>query len=217
MPLILSERHPVLGQTFIWSLTEDQSFFEAELSTAHLYVDHIIDWHSKRQQEWLAGRFLIHKYLSSDLSQLKTNEHGRPVLLNSKSHFSISHTAGLVGLQISDRLGGLDLQIQTDKIARVAHKYCTAQDYALMETHVDRDMAQHMIWGIKECIFKAYPSNGLSYKNDIIIKSLSRKSMSLSFVAVANKDGHKAYHGDVRVMGSYVISRAVESTHIISN
>jgi len=98
-----------------------------------------------------------------DISSLEVDEHGKPGFQGSDQVISISHTDGLVGLQIHTVSHGLDLQIASDKIGRVAHKFCSEGDLTALSPYLDLQATQHFIWGLKECVYKAYGKKGLSY------------------------------------------------------
>ena len=132
-------------------------------------MKHLRKWHLNRQREWLSGRYLVHRFMDQHISSLKVNEYGKPEFEQSDQHFSISHTEGLVGLQVHHAHNGLDLQRETDKIARVAHKFCSDQDLSALAPHVNLTSAQHYIWGLKEGVYKAYGKKGLSFHDDIKI------------------------------------------------
>jgi len=196
MPQVLHESSQVWGDLYLWHVEEDVSFFEAPLVEAGLDVEHLRKWHPSRQQ---------------DISSLEVDEHGKPGFQGSDQVISISHTDGLVGLQIHTVSHGLDLQIASDKIGRVAHKFCSEGDLTALSPYLDLQATQHFIWGLKECVYKAYGKKGLSYHDDIKINSAAPKGkIHLTSIELKRGELQLSYQGKLSRIGPYYISQVIE-------
>lgn len=211
MPLVLHQSMPLWGDLYIWHVREEQRFFEVELEKAGLGLDHLRKWHPSRQLEWLSGRYLIHQYLHEEVSALHIDAHGKPGWPKSDSHISLSHSGGLVGLQVLGINHGLDIQLTTDKVSRVAHKFCSDHDRSVLSTIYSKQDTEHYIWGLKECVFKAYGKGQLSYLDHIHILSVMPKGR-VHFVELRlTKDGVTInYRGKLSRLGPYYITQVVE-------
>lgn len=208
MPIILTEKDPFYGRLFLWNVTESSFVFEEALKLAGFNMDHISEWHPRRQKEWMSGRFLLHKYMKEDLSELTVDSFGKPFFRNSLNNFSISHTSGLVGLQYNDHPIGLDLQIKTDKIQRVAHKFCSDNDYKILGEYYDQKTVQLITWGLKEAVFKAYGRGRLSYLNHIILEKVVISASSKKiFIRLSNDSDDQRYMSKIRLIGNYCVSQ----------
>lgn len=210
MPLILSEKDPKFGHLILWNVTEDADFFEQALCSTSLDLGHINEWHPSRQKEWMTGRYLLHAYTKYDLGTLSINQQGKPSFPDPNFSFSISHTEELVGLHYHDQPIGLDLQIRTEKIGKVAHKFCSQNDYDLLTKCFSKEEAELIAWSIKESVFKAYGQGNLSYKNDIQLKNLEVTSTSKKFEVKIERipDGLDiSYIGRIRFYGPYCMSQ----------
>jgi phosphopantetheinyl transferase len=54
---------------------------------------------------------MISQLITKDQSRIKTNEYGKPYLIDNAFYFNISHTAGYVALAISDKRDiGIDIE-----------------------------------------------------------------------------------------------------------
>jgi len=211
MPQVLHKSSQVWGDLYLWHVEEDVSFFEAPLVEAGLDVEHLRKWHPSRQKEWLSGRYLVHRYMDQDISSLEVDEHGKPGFQGSDQVISISHTDGLVGLQIHTVSHGLDLQIASDKIGRVAHKFCSEGDLTALSPYLDLQATQHFIWGLKECVYKAYGKKGLSYHDDIKINSAAPKGkIHLTSIELKRGELQLSYQGKLSRIGPYYISQVIE-------
>lgn len=210
MPIILKEKDPFFGKMFLWNVTEEPSIFRKALLSTGLKMDHIVEWHPKRQKEWMSGRYLLHLFMEDRLSDLSVDKYGKPSFPNSPNNFSISHTEGLVGLQYHDVPIGLDLQIRTDKIQRVAHKFCSDKDYAILGEQFDKLTSELITWGLKEAVFKAYGKGSLSYLNHIFLEELKITSSSKKVkIRLANDHHEQHYIGRIRMIGAYCLSQVL--------
>ena len=64
MPQILIEENTMFGSYILWKITEEESFFIESLDIRFEKLAEINDWQSGRRLEWLAGRYLIQRYLN---------------------------------------------------------------------------------------------------------------------------------------------------------
>jgi len=163
----------------------------------HQYMDEhltdeekaIIDPLSPRKRtEWLASRELLFKI--SNLPQrlgCVYDEFGKPELRGSDKHISISHSELWCAAMISDQICGVDVQIYSTTVERIAGRFLTEKDLA------DANRAQnplhqlHVLWGVKECMYKAYGKRKLGFRENIIITRLDHEQ--------CNGQGEVAYEG----------------------
>jgi len=211
MPQILHESSRTWGELYLWYLTEDLIYFKRELDQTSLDMEHLRKWHPKRQLEWLSSRYLLHRYVDHDISSLEVNDHGKPIYRDAGFSISISHTDSLVGIMVHPNECGLDLQIKSDKINRVAHKFCSDQDRSVLSPFMDKKEAEHYIWGLKECVFKAYGKKGVSFMNEISIEEVSKKGkIHLASVLFSGKTESHEYEGKLRRIGQHFVSQVRE-------
>lgn len=211
MPLVLQTSSPTWGELYLWHTEEDASFFKKPLLEVGVGVEHLRKWHPSRQKEWLSGRYLAHRYAKEDIRSLKVNEHGKPTFTASENMISISHTKGIVGLQIHTVGHGLDIQIDTDKVGSVAKKFCSDADRSPFAPFLDQRRAEHYIWGIKEGVYKAYGKKGLSYLDDINITSVVPKGkIFLATIELRRGDLQISYHGKLSRVGPYYICQVIQ-------
>lgn len=213
MPIILQESDRHFGHTSLWSVQESAEFFKAALEPTALDMDHLDQWHPRRQLEWLSGRYLVHQFMDIDLVDLQVEPHGKPCFANSDVHISISHTKGLVGLQYHQKPIGLDLQINTDKIHRVASKFCTDNDYNLLGRLFDKERIEHITWGYKEAVYKAFGKGQVSYKDHIVLEHVEAKGAIPRLHIRLIQDGFSlSYSGRIRKFGPYHMVQVVQKS-----
>jgi len=151
----------------------------------HQYMDEhltdeekaIIDPLSPRKRtEWLASRELLFKI--SNLPQrlgCVYDEFGKPELRGSDKHISISHSELWCAAMISDQTCGVDVQIYSKTVERIAGRFLSDQDLADAKKAKNPLHHLHVLWGVKECIYKAYGKRKLGFRENIIITHLDHE------------------------------------------
>ena len=117
------------------------------------------------QRAFLSVRKLLQETGHTDLD-LYYDEFGKPHLQGEK-YISITHSHNFSAIIISDETVGIDIELQRDKITRIADKFC---DSELQFLDLDSDeyiRKLTVIWGVKEAIFKIRNEKGISFKNHI--------------------------------------------------
>lgn len=118
------------------------------------------------QRGFLAVRQLLlsEGYNDSDVSY---DESGKPLLSDGK-HISISHSHQRAAIGISDKPIGIDLEMQRDKILRIADRFHENSQLSQNEKAVFiRELT--VVWGIKESIFKIRNEKGISFIDHIFV------------------------------------------------
>lgn len=121
------------------------------------------------QRAFLSVRKLLQETGHTDLD-LYYDELGKPHLHGEK-YISITHSHNFSAIIMSDETVGIDIELQRNKITRIADKFCDTEFQFL-----DRDSEEYIrkltvIWGTKEAIFKIQNEKGISFKNHINVQS----------------------------------------------
>jgi phosphopantetheinyl transferase len=148
-------------------------------SGVHQYMDEhltdeekaIIDPLSPRKRtEWLASRELLFKI--SNLPQrlgCVYDEFGKPELKGSDKHISISHSELWCAAMISDVRCGVDVQIYSKTVERIAGRFLTEKDLKEAARTNNPLHHLHVLWGVKECMYKGYGKKKLGFRENILI------------------------------------------------
>jgi len=148
----------------------------------HQYMDEhltdeektIIDPLSPRKRtEWLASRELLFK-ISNLPERLGCvyDEFGKPELKGSDQHISISHSELWCAAMISDLHCGVDIQLYSKTVERIAARFLTEHDLQNARKAKNPLHHLHLLWGVKECIYKAYGKRQLGFRENILITKL---------------------------------------------
>ena len=153
-------------QILVWKVTESY----AELLDKVVLNDNnrirLSGMKSEMQQRaFLSVRKLLQETGHTDLD-LYYDEFGKPHLQGEK-HISITHSHNFSAIIISDETVGIDIELQRDKITRIADKFCDSEFQFLDLESEEYIRKLTVIWGVKEAIFKIRNEKGISFKNHI--------------------------------------------------
>ena len=170
MPLQVSKSFFKNINLSIWSIEESEDFFISQINLTENCKKRLelIKSPQKRKQ-FLSIRSLI-KLNDIQLKDLYYNEFGAPQLKSNK-YISISHTNNYSAIAISNNPVGVDIEHFKDKIKKIKHKFINHAETKLIDINSVRDLT--VVWSVKESIYKLYKKQGLSFKNNIKIKSIS--------------------------------------------
>ncbi|WP_300568284.1 4'-phosphopantetheinyl transferase superfamily protein [Flavobacterium sp.] len=156
---------------FLWKITET---FEDLFNDIHLNENNCIRLKTMRselhQRAFLSVRKLLHHCGYTDFD-LIYDLSGKPYLKDGK-HISITHSHTFSAIVLSDENIGIDLEMQREKIIRIADKFANEPFvFEIKENKEDFIRKLTVIWGIKEAIFKIRNEEGISFKDHIQVNS----------------------------------------------
>jgi phosphopantetheinyl transferase len=100
---------------------------------------------------------------------------GKPHLHDGK-HISITHSREFSAIIISNETVGIDIELQRDKIIRIADKFCESEFQFLKRDTEEYIRKLTVIWGAKEAIFKIRNEKGISFKDHINVGDFELES-----------------------------------------
>jgi phosphopantetheinyl transferase len=178
MPLFKTINFNHTTQILVWKISEsyEKLFEEVQLNEKSLL--RLIGMKSEmHQRAFLSVRKLLQQAGYSDFD-LHYDESGKPHLNPNNCHtepveVSISHSHEFSTLIISDQKAGIDIELQRDKIIRIADKFVNNKDSLRFEDTNTQDYIKKLTvkWGAKEAIFKIRNEPGISFKDHIWINS----------------------------------------------
>jgi phosphopantetheinyl transferase len=116
------------------------------------------------RRQWLGTRLLL-KQLEPSAGEIIYTEKGKPALHSNELELSISHTSNYCAVSLDTRPTGVDIEIIGERVSRISKRFLSEseKEFALTNIH------QHIIWGAKEAIFKAWSLGNVEFNSDIII------------------------------------------------
>ena len=202
MPLQVSKSFFKNINLSIWSIEESEDFFISQINLTENCKKRLelIKSPQKRKQ-FLSVRSLI-KLNDIQLKDLYYNEFGAPQLKSNK-YISISHTNNYSAIAISNNPVGVDIEHFKDKIKKIKHKFISNAETKLIDINSVRDLT--VVWSIKESIYKLYKKQGLSFKNNIKIKSISDDFKNCS-ILVEDLDKKSFFNSENIIHSDYICS-----------
>ncbi|CAM3904008.1 4'-phosphopantetheinyl transferase superfamily protein [Flavobacterium sinopsychrotolerans] len=166
MPLYKTIHINSRTQILVWKVTESYGELLEQVvlnDSNRLRLDGMKS--EMHQRAFLSVRKLLQEAGHTDLD-LYYDEFGKPHLHGEK-HISITHSHEFSAIIISDETVGIDIELQRDKITRIADKFCDSE-FQFLDLDSDEYIKKlTVIWGVKEAIFKIRNEKGISFKNHI--------------------------------------------------
>ena len=150
----------------IWKIEEDFNELFREVKLKDISLARLERMKSESHQKgFLSIRHLLKEAGYSDFD-LFYDEDGKPHLKDGKQ-ISITHSNNFSAIIIGDENVGIDIELQRDKIIRIADKFIEYEFTYLRKNEDDYIKKLTVIWGAKEAKFKMCNSRSLSFKDDM--------------------------------------------------
>lgn len=171
MPISFEHISPDLHLA-IWDFTESESDIEKALSIvpptekAHLKS-------FKRKMEFVGTRWLLAHLMRREPCILyKTS--GQPYLLDSDFYLSITHSYQKIGVALSIKPVGIDIEKIDYKLFRTKEKYCSKKELShISENQLLYHLALH--WSAKESVYKLFGDQSFIFDRDLQIDEFTPK------------------------------------------
>ena len=155
-------------QILVWKITEslEQLYQEVRLNPANTIRFNGMK-SEMHQRAFLSVRKLLMEKGYTDFD-LEYDEFGKPHLKDG-NYISISHSHQFSTIIISDQKAGIDIEMQREKILRIADKFVNNQELQRLKSFDNQDFIKKLTvkWGAKEAIFKIRNEKGISFKDNI--------------------------------------------------
>ena len=153
-----------------WKIEEEESFF---LEKATFLDQNEVRQYSNAQNriQWLAGKLLMHSFFDeTTFKTIKKDDLGKPHSVKNDFFLSISHTDKLVGMVVSDKNVGIDIQKFNPKLLKIASKFINEKDLDEIR-HSNLNIHEKILvqWSTKEALFKAYGKGQLDFRKNLIL------------------------------------------------
>ena len=173
MPLYKIINFSPTTQILVWKITEtfDDLFDQVVLNDINMIRLKTMK-SELHQRGFLSVRKLLQEAGYNDFD-LHYDESGKPHLNPNSRHtepveVSITHSFHFSAIIISDQKAGIDIEMQREKIIRIADKFVDHEFHFLKPEKMQEYIRKlTVIWGIKESIFKIRNEKGISFKDHI--------------------------------------------------
>ena len=170
MPLYKTIHFNKNTQILVWKITESYQELFASVIVNPTNLIRLGKMKSElHQRAFLSVRRLFQEIGHTDLD-LYYDAFGKPHIKGEK-HISITHSHEFSAIIISDEFVGIDMELQRDKIMRIADKFVDEEFQYLDQNNKEEYIKKlTVIWGAKEAIFKIRNEKGISFKHHIKVK-----------------------------------------------
>lgn len=160
-------------KVYIWKIEEP----EIELAKGIELTPHCQKRMAGMKSEMHRRGFLSIRHLMAVAgyfdADLYYDEVGKPHLKDG-NHISITHSNQFTGIIVSETNEvGVDIEMQRDKIVRIAHKFTPIEEYKSIANSEALIRKLTVVWGCKESLYKIYAEPGLSFIDHINISDFA--------------------------------------------
>ena len=154
----------------IWKVEEtEQKLWEKVKLTPHCQTRFNGMKSELHRKAFLSIRHLLAEYEYVD-ADLIYDENGKPHLKDG-NFISITHSHNFTGIIVSTTEHvGIDIEMQRDKILRIAHKFTPFEEYKTLANTAAVVRKLTIVWGAKESLYKIYGHKGLSFLEHIDVQ-----------------------------------------------
>lgn len=169
MPLFTSLQAQPDCRIYIWKVAESEAVLADGIALRPEHRKRLEGMRSDiHRRGFLSIRHLLAQEGYTDFD-LTYDSAGKPHLSDG-THISITHSFDFTGIILSARAEvGIDIEMQREKILRIAHKFTPFREYRSMANDEAIMRKLTMVWGAKESIYKILSLPGLSFLNHICI------------------------------------------------
>lgn len=184
------------GEWGVWEIKEEESWFLDKLKLFPSEKNELKDIKGKRRIEWLAARYLVHQLSDQSIrEECLKDEFGKPYLQRESAYLSMSHSHDRVAVILDQEKNvGIDIQKRVNKITRIKDKFVAEEEWSFMTKTWEELDFLHVIWGIKESLYKAFGRREINFKKHLKIKNLGPNSALASVQKDAFVSNYQAYH-----------------------
>ena len=123
-----------------------------------------------RKREFLTVRTLLREMLGHYPS-IRHDHRGKPQLLTSPRHLSISHSRKLTTVILADVPAGIDTEETTRRVADIAKRYLAEDELCWTSLASNPDLARLFCWCCKEAVYKMVGMDRIDFKKQISVSA----------------------------------------------
>ena len=167
MPLFKTIQFSSTTQILVWKISESyEELYDAIILNDKNSIRLAGMKSQLHQRAFLSVRKLFQLAGYSDFD-LYYDQFGKPNLTDGK-YISITHSHDFSAIIISNETVGIDIELQRDKIIKIADKFCDTEFQFLNPEDKEEFIRKlTVIWGAKEAIFKIRNEKGISFRDHI--------------------------------------------------
>lgn len=190
MPLIFKENLLENDLWGIWEIKEEEDWFFNQWQLSPEENHHFNKLNGRKRLEYVSARHLVHLLTGLDhRNPIHTDLTGKPIFLwDPTLHLSISHSHQYAAAILSKTSKvGIDIQLIVPQMRKVAKRVFSSTELSFASSENELEML-HILWGIKEAVYKAFGLGGIDFKNQISVHSFIYQYPKGNFKAGLTKE-----------------------------
>lgn len=170
MPIILKTITDEF-QLGVWQVNEQEDYFLEHFDFSKETLTEIEQKHESHRLQLLASRaVLFDMKLSEQGYKIVKDNQGKPHIVNVQGDISFTHSHNhAAAIYSKTRLVGIDVQIGTSKIDRIARKFISEEEFTYINVHENTMDYHHVLWGAKESLYKAYGRRKVEFREHLMV------------------------------------------------
>jgi 4'-phosphopantetheinyl transferase len=198
MALIYQKQVNDQSMLAIWKITETLSELETSFVADSSELEQLnAIKNQKRKLQWICSRLLLANLLKKEKVTVNYDEFGKPFIPDSQYKISISHAGDYVSVIINEGKDcGIDIEMIHSKIKKIASKFVGPSEKVYMDPAFENEHL-HVIWGVKEALFKIYGKGELDFKNELKVNQFvydNQRKVSASIFKAGVKKNYTAHY-----------------------
>ena len=171
----------------IWKITESFDDLMQPLTLKEESLQRVNGMKSEiHQRGFLSVRHLLRSLGYTD-KDLYYDDYGKPHLKDGKQ-ISITHSFSFSALIVSDYPVGIDIEMQREKIAKIARKFVDYEFKYLEKEAEDYIRKLTIIWGVKESLYKLFATPGMLFREHfLVIPFMIKDGSTVAWIDYNNK------------------------------
>jgi phosphopantetheinyl transferase len=171
LPLVYQHTINSNTKAGLWLIEEPEDFFLAKVPLKRDVS------HPHKRLQHLAGRYLLPTLFEDfPLEEILIADTRKPFLPDEKYHFSISHCGNYAAAIVSSKQRvGVDIELPSDKILRISHKFLTPQEKMFLDEQMGAAQLLQLatlLWSSKESMFKWFGDGGVDFREHMHIENI---------------------------------------------
>ena len=168
MPLYKTITVNPYTKVLIWKIEESYNSLSEGVSLTSSCEERLANMKSDlHRRGFMSVRHLLATVGYTD-HDLFYDELGKPHLKDGK-YISITHSFTFSAIIVGESEVGIDIEMQRDKILRIAQKFTPIQEYRTLANFDALIRKLTIVWGAKEAIYKLFAQPGVSFLQHINI------------------------------------------------
>jgi phosphopantetheinyl transferase len=154
----------------IWKIEESLEEISSGVTLTDRCQNRVDSMRSEIHQKGFYSVRQLLKILGYSDADLIYDEFGKPHLHDGK-FISITHSFTFAAIVVSENNPvGIDIEMQRDKILKIARKFTPIQEYKTIANHHALVSKLTIVWGAKESLYKIYGKKKLLFLHHIYIE-----------------------------------------------